>query len=71
MGKKPTIFWSVRIEADLYEWLQEITRKVPGKPFLTAQYVANEALREYRKKLTHALRADGQTRTSWPTRTRL
>jgi len=51
MGKKATILWSVRLEADLYEWLQEVMRREPNKPFLTAQYVANEALRDYRDKM--------------------
>jgi len=60
MGKKPEIIWTVRLEPDLYEWIQDVTKRVPGKPFLTAQYIANEALRDYRRKLdrTGARRTD-------------
>jgi len=43
--------WTVWIDADLYQWVKEITRKVPGKVYMTASDIANPALRDYRAKL--------------------
>jgi len=52
--------WTVWIDADLYQWVKETTRKAPGKIYMTASDIANPALRDYRKKLAR----DRSQRTS-------
>ena len=52
MSKKDWPMWSVRVPPDLYAWKEEITRRLPGKAYYTNEWLAEEALRDLRKKLT-------------------